>query len=200
MWSRRSTITAPQYTTSTRYRPSHLSSHFFLSLFIFIFSKLTITMSPSQNNVLSSLQVLALSLQRYYEIQARALSYINIRLKRLATEFVQKNSFFTYANSVSRQGPVGLIPRQGLKPQFAKNGEMPVLLLTWLFIANLVSSRQLTQLSYIKLTKAQRYLFTAALIISVQPSIFRYQAKLSRKVVLRRSLSYCQKSLTNYMP
>ena len=77
---------------------------------------------------------------------------------------------------------------------------MPALLLTQLFVANLVSSRQLTQLSYIKLIKVQRYLFTAALIISVQPSVSRYQAKLSRKVILRRLLSRCQKSLINYIP
>ena len=77
---------------------------------------------------------------------------------------------------------------------------MPMLLLTWLFIANLVSSRQLTQLSYIKLIKAQRYLFMAALTISVQLFIFRCQAKLSYKVVLRCLLSHRQKLLTNYMP
>ena len=75
-----------------------------------------------------------------------------------------------------------------------------MLLLTWLFIANLVSSKQLTQSSYIKLTKVQRYLFIVALTILVQLSISRYQAKLSYKVVLRRSLSYRQKSLINYMP
>ena len=40
----------------------------------------------------------------------------------------------------------------------------------------------------------------AALIISVQPSVFRYQAKLSYKVILRRSLSCYQKLLINYMP
>ena len=40
----------------------------------------------------------------------------------------------------------------------------------------------------------------AALIILVQPSVSRYQAKLSRKVVLRRLLSRRQKSLINYMP
>ena len=141
MWSKRFTITAPQYTTSTGYRPSHLSSYFFLGLFIFIFSKLTITISPSQNNELSSLQVLVLSLQRYYEIQAKALSYINIRLKRLAIKSTQKNSFFTYTDSISRRGPAGLIPRRGLKLQFAKNGEIPMLSLTQLFVANLVSSR-----------------------------------------------------------
>ena len=200
MWSGRSTITAPQYTASTGYRPSHLSSHFFLGLFVFIFSKLTITISPSQNNVLSSLRVLVLSLQRYCEIQARALSCVNIRLKRLAIESARKNSFFTCTDSISGQGLVGSIPRQGLKPQFAKNGEMPVLLLTWLFIVNSASGRQLTQLSYIKLIKAQRYLFTAALIILVQPSIFRCQAELSLKVVLRRLLSRRQKLLINYMP
>ena len=77
---------------------------------------------------------------------------------------------------------------------------MPMLLLTQLFIANLVSSRQLTQLSYIKLIKAQRYLFMVALIILVQPSVSRCQAKLSYKVVLRRLLSYRQKSLINYIP
>ena len=136
------------------YGPSYLSSYFFLGLFIFIFSKLTITISPLQNNVLSSLQVLVLSLQRYYKIQARALSYINIRLKQLAIESARKNSFFTYTNSISRRGLVGSIPRRGLKLQFTKNGEMPMLSLTQLFIANLVSSRQLTQLSYIKLMKA----------------------------------------------
>ena len=154
MWSKRSTITAPQYTASTGYRPSHLSSHFFLGLFIFIFFKLTITILPLQNNILLSLRVLALFLQHYYKIQARALSYINIRLKRLAIESARKNSFFAYTNSISRQGPVGLILRQGLKLQFAKNREMPVLLLTWLFIVNLISGRQLTQLSCIKLIKA----------------------------------------------
>jgi len=31
-----------------------------------------------------------------------ALSYINIRLKRLTIAFTQKNSFFAYANSISR--------------------------------------------------------------------------------------------------
>ena len=77
---------------------------------------------------------------------------------------------------------------------------MPVLLLTWLFIANLASGRQLTQLSYIKLIKVQRYLFTAVLIILVQPSVSRYQAKLSLKVILRRLLSRRQKLLINYMP
>ena len=77
---------------------------------------------------------------------------------------------------------------------------MPVLLLTQLFIANSASGKQLTQLSYIKLTKAQRYLFIAALIISVWPSISRYQAKLSHKVVLRRLLSCRQKLLTNCVP
>ena len=77
---------------------------------------------------------------------------------------------------------------------------MPVLLLTQLFIANSVSGKQSTQLSYIKLTKAQRYLFTAVLTILVQPSVSGYQAKLSYKVILRRSLSCCQKSLINYMP
>ena len=191
MWSRRSTITTPQYTASTGYRPSYLSSYFFLSLFVFIFSKLIITMLPLQNNALSSLQVLVLSLQRYYKIQARALSYINIRLKRLAIESTWKNSFFAYTNSISRQGPVGLILRRGLKPQFIKNGEMPTLLLTQLFIANLVSSRQLTQSSYIKLIKAQRYLFMAVLIILVQPSVSRCQAELGYKVILRHLLSYC---------
>ena len=75
-----------------------------------------------------------------------------------------------------------------------------MLLLTWLFVANLVSGKQLTQLSYIKLIKAQRYLFMAALIILVQLSVFRYQAKLSYKVVLRRLLSRCQKLLINYIP
>ena len=35
MWSRRSTITALQYTISIGYRLSHLSSYFFLGLFIF---------------------------------------------------------------------------------------------------------------------------------------------------------------------
>ena len=199
MWSRRSTITTPQYTTSTGYRPSYLSSYFFLGLFIFIFSKLTITILPLQNNALLSLQVLALSLQYYYKIQARALSYINIRLKRLAIESARKNSFFTYTNSISRRGLVGLILRRGLKLWFIKNGEMPILLLTQLFIANLASSRQLTQLSYIKLTKVQRYLFIVALIILVQLSISRCQAKLSYRVILRRLLSRCQKSLINYM-
>ena len=77
---------------------------------------------------------------------------------------------------------------------------MPVFLLTQLFIANLVSGRQLTQLFCVKLTKVQRYLFIAALTISVQPSIFRYQAEFSYKVVLKYLLSCCQKSLTNYMP
>ena len=75
-----------------------------------------------------------------------------------------------------------------------------MLLLTWLFIVNLVSSRQLTQLSYIKLIKAQRYLFTVALTISVWLSIFRCQAELSYKVILRHLLSCRQKSLINYMP
>ena len=154
MWSGRSTITTPQYTASTGYRPSYLSSYFFLGLFIFIFSKLIITILPLQNNILLSLRVLALSLQRYCEIWARALSCINICLKRLAIESAQKNSFFAYADSISRQGPAGLILRRGLKPQFAKNGEMPILLLTQLFIANLVSGKQLTQLFYIKLIKA----------------------------------------------
>ena len=200
MWSRRSTTTAPWYTASIGYRPSHLLSYFFLGLFVFIFSKLTITMSPLQNNALSSLWVLALSLQRYYEIRARALSYINIRSKRLAIESARKNSFFACTNSVSRRGPVGSIPRRGLKPQLAKNGEMPMLLLTWLFIANLVSSKQLTQSSYIKLIKARRYLFTAALTILVWPSVSRCQAELGYKVVLRRSLSRYQKSLTNCIP
>ena len=190
-------MTAPQYTASTGYRPFHLSSHFFLGLFVFIFSKLTITILPSQNNALSSLQVLVLFLQRYYEIQARALSYINIRLKRLATESAQKNFFFAYTNSISKQGLVGLIPRRGLKLQLAKNGEMSVLSLTWLFIVNSVSGKQLTQLSYVKLIKARRYLFMAALTILVQPSVSGCQAKLSYKVVLRRSLSYRQKSLIN---
>ena len=77
---------------------------------------------------------------------------------------------------------------------------MPVLLLIQLFIVNFVSSRQLTQLFYIKLTKVQKYLFTAALTILVQPSVSRYQAKLSRKVILRRLLNRYQKSLINYMP
>ena len=153
MWSGRSTITTPQYTISMGYGPSYLSSYFFLGLFIFIFSKLTITISPLQNNALLSLRVLVLSLQHCCEIRARALSYINIRLKRLAIESTRKNSFFTYTNSISRQGPVGSIPRRGLKPQFTKNGEMPILLLTQLFIVNLASSRQLPQLSYIKLIK-----------------------------------------------
>ena len=40
----------------------------------------------------------------------------------------------------------------------------------------------------------------AALIISVQPSISRCQAKLSYKVILRRLLSCRQKSLINYIP
>ena len=144
MQSRRSTTTAPQYTVSTGYGPSYLSSYFFLGLFIFIFSKLTITISPSQNNALSSLWVLALSLQRYCKIRARALSYINIRLKRLAIESTRKNSFFIYANSISRRGLVGSIPRRELKLQFIKNGEMPILLLTQLFVVNLASGRQLT--------------------------------------------------------
>ena len=77
---------------------------------------------------------------------------------------------------------------------------MPILLLAQLFIVNLVSGRQLTQLSYIKLIKVQRYLFTATLIILVQSSISRYQAKLSYKVILRRLLSRRQKSLINYIP
>ena len=41
---------------------------FFLGLFVFIFSKLTITILSLQNNALLSLQVLALSLQYYYKI------------------------------------------------------------------------------------------------------------------------------------
>ena len=77
---------------------------------------------------------------------------------------------------------------------------MPVFLLTQLFIANLVSSRQLTQLSCIKLIKVQRYLFIAMLTISVQLSISRYQAEFSYKVILRHLLSCYQKSLINYMP
>ena len=40
----------------------------------------------------------------------------------------------------------------------------------------------------------------AALTILVQLSIFRYQAELGYKVVLRRLLSRCQKSLTNCVP
>ena len=40
----------------------------------------------------------------------------------------------------------------------------------------------------------------AALIILVQLSVSRCQAKLSYKVVLRRLLSHCQKSLINYVP
>ena len=190
-------MTAFQYTISIGYGLSHLLSYFFLGLFIFIFSKLTITILPLQNNALLSLWVLALSLQRCCEIQARALSYINIRLKRLAIESTWKNSFFTYANSISRRGLVGSIPRRGLKLQFVKNGEMPILLLTWLFVVNLASGRQLTQLSYIKLIKARRYLFTVVLTILVQPSVSKYQAKLSYKVILRYSLNYCQKLLIN---
>ena len=136
------------------------------------------------------LQVLILSLQRYCEIQAKALSYINICLKWLATESRQKNSFFIYTDSVGGRGLAGLILRRGLKPQLIKNGEMPVLLLTQLFIVNLVSSRQLIQSSYIKLIKVQRYLFMAVLTISVQLFIFRYQAEFNYKVVLKRLFSY----------
>ena len=77
---------------------------------------------------------------------------------------------------------------------------MPILLLTQLFIINLVSSRQLIQSSYIKLIKVQRRLFTVALIILVWPSVSRCQAKLSLKVVLRRLLSRRQKLLINYIP
>ena len=141
MWSGRSTTTAPQYTVSTKYRPSHLLSHFFLGLFVFIFSRLTITMSLLQNNMLSSLWALALFLQHCCEIWAKALSCVNICLKQLATESTQKNSFFAYADSVGRWGPAGSILKWGLKPQFAKNGEMSVLLLTQLFTANLASNR-----------------------------------------------------------
>ena len=75
-----------------------------------------------------------------------------------------------------------------------------MLLLTQLFIVNSASGRQLTQLSYIKLIKARRYLFTVALIILVWPSVSRCQAKLSLRVVLRRLLSRRQKSLINCVP
>ena len=75
-----------------------------------------------------------------------------------------------------------------------------MLLLTQLFVVNLVSGRQLTQSSYIKLIKARRYLFTAALIILVQLSVSGCQAKLGYKVVLRRLLSCRQKSLINCVP
>ena len=76
---------------------------------------------------------------------------------------------------------------------------MPMFLLTQLFIANLVSGRQLTQLSYIKLIKVQRYLFTVILIILIQPSVFGYQAELSYKIILRCLLSRRQKLLINCM-
>ena len=77
---------------------------------------------------------------------------------------------------------------------------MPVLLLTQLFIVNLVSSRQLIQSSYIKLIKVQRYLFTAVLMILVQLFVFKYQAKFSCKIILKCLFSYYQKSLINYIP
>lgn len=158
------------------------------------------TISPSQNRGPSSRFVLALSSQRYQEIRTRAFSYTRIRSNLFTTTSARKNSFLACAESTSGVGFAGSIPILGLKPQFAKNGEIPVVSLIQLFVANLVRGSQSTQSSQVKLTKPRRYLFITALTISVWPSVSRCQVELGFSIIFTRSLRRRQKSETNPEP
>ena len=167
MWSRRLTTTAPLQAARTGQGPSQLSSYFLLGRLVFIFLRLTITILSFLNIIPSSHFILALSLYYRQEIQARALSWVKMRLKRLAIVSAYRYSFFAYIDRANSQGPTSLTPRCGLQLQLVKNGEIPVVLLTWLFIVNLVRGSQSTQLSQVKLIKVRRYLFITALTILV---------------------------------
>ena len=167
MQSRRLAITTPLQVARTGQGPSQLLSYFLLGRLVFIFLRLTITILSFLNIILLSYFILALSLQRYQEIQARALSQVKMRLKRLAMVLAYRDSFFIYIDRANSQGPTSLIPRYGLQPQLAKNSKIPMVLLTQLFVENLVRGSQSTQLSQVKLIKARRYLFITILIISV---------------------------------
>ena len=74
IWSRRSTITAPLQAAKTGQGLSQLLSHFLLGWLVFIFLRLTITIFSFLNIIPLSYFILALSLQRYQDIRARALS------------------------------------------------------------------------------------------------------------------------------
>ena len=74
MWSGRSTITAPLQAAKTGQGPSQLLFYFLLGQLVFMFLRLTITILSFLNIIPLSHFVLALSLQRCWEIRARALS------------------------------------------------------------------------------------------------------------------------------
>ena len=123
-----------------------------------------------------------------------------MRLKQLAIVLAYKYSFFIYTDRANGQRPASLTPKRRLQPQLVKNGKIPVVSLTQLFIANLVKGSQSTQLSQVKLIKARRYLFIAVLIISVQLSILGCYTELGLRVTFRRQFRRRQKLKTNKEP
>ena len=135
--SRRLTITTPLQAARTGQSPSYLSSYFLLGQLVFIFLRLTITILSFLNIIPLSRFILALSLQRYQKIRARALSQVRIRSKRLAIILAYRYFFFAYIDRANSQGPAGLTLKRRLQLQLAKNGEISVVLLTQLFIVNL---------------------------------------------------------------
>ena len=144
MQSRRSTITASLQAAKIGQGLSQLLSHFLLGRLVFIFLRLTITILSFLNIIPLSHFILALSLYYYQEIQARALSWVKMRSKRLAIVSAYRYSFFIYIDRANSWGPTGLTPRRRLQLQLVKNGKIPVVLLTQLFIANLVRGSQST--------------------------------------------------------
>ena len=101
--------------------------------------------------------------------------------------------FFIYIDRANSWGPASLMPRYRLQPQLVKNGEILIVSLTQLFIANSARGSQSTQLSQVKLTKARRYLFIAALTILVQLSILGCYAELGFRVTFKRQFRRRQK-------
>ena len=123
-----------------------------------------------------------------------------MRLKRLAIVLAYRYSFFIYIDRANSQRATSLTPKRRLQLQLAKNSKIPIVLLTQLFIVNLVRGSQSTQLSQVKLIKAYRYLFIAMLIILVQLSILGCYIELGLRVTFRRQFRRRQKLETNKEP
>jgi len=79
-----------------------------------MFLRLTITILSFLNIIPLSHFILALSLYCHWEIRARALSWVKMRLKRLAIVLAYRYSFFVYIDRANSWGPTGLTPRRGL--------------------------------------------------------------------------------------
>ena len=114
-------------------------------------------------------------------------------LKWSVITLAYKYSFFAYIDRANSQGPTGLTPKRGLQLQLVKNGDISMVLLTWLFMVNSVRGSQFIQLSQVKLIKAYRYLFITALIILVWLSILGYYIELGLRVTFRRQFRRRQK-------